>query len=98
MGRSRRGRVETALDKDLMARPDIAPAARGQLRATARAVDRAERAGDVELVARASAVYLSSLTANGLTAGGAPIDTFGQLLAELGGAGASPFDAPNRAP
>jgi hypothetical protein len=82
-----------------MERPDIAPAARGQLRATARAVDIAERAGDVELVTRASAVYLSSLTANGLTAGAAaPIDTFGQLLAELGGAGPSPFDAPNMAP
>jgi hypothetical protein len=79
---------------DLRDRPDITSAARGQLRATARAVDVAERAGDVELVTRASAVYLQSLTANGLTAGGPPVlDSFGQLLAELGGSGSAPLDA-----
>jgi hypothetical protein len=84
MAAGQRGRVESALEKDLVDRPDIGPAARGQLRAQARAVDVAEQAANPELVSKANAVYLSSLTANGLTCGTAPVaDSFAALLAEL---------------
>jgi hypothetical protein len=91
-----RGRVEVGLNKDLLDRGDITPAARASLRAQARAVDVAEAARDPELVSRANGVYLALLSANGLCAGSPPGgDTFAELLAELSRPAAGAGDVPN---
>ena len=80
-----RGRVEVALDRELLDRPDIGSAERAALRAQAGAVDLSERTRDSHMVSEASRVYLDLRQAAGLTSGGAPVaDSFAQLLAELG--------------
>jgi hypothetical protein len=81
----RRGRVETALEKELPDRPDIAASERGALRAQARAVDGAERVGDYLGVTAANRVYLDLRQAAGLCAGAGPVaDSFGELMAQFG--------------
>jgi hypothetical protein len=68
--RVRPGRVERALDREL--RTDGGTTFEGEraaLRALARAIDRAERDGDVIGVTRACRVYFESRRAVGLAAG-----------------------------
>lgn len=85
MGADPRGRVEIAVGKDLADRPDIGSAERAALRAQARAVDRAEAAGDYLGVSTANRVYLDIRQAAGLCAGAGPVaDSFGDLMASLG--------------
>lgn len=87
----RRGRVENALEKDFMDRPDITAAERGALRAQARAVDLAEAERDYLGVSTANRVYLDLRQAAGLCAGSGPVaDTFSDLLAELNRADPGP--------
>jgi hypothetical protein len=90
----RRGRVERALENDLLERHDLSKAQRAALRAQAHAVDLGEAALDVDQITTANRAYLELLTAAGLSAGGAkPVDAFDALLAELGRAGAGAGNA-----
>lgn len=96
MSADKRGRVEKALERDLMNPTDIPPAEKAALRAQARAVDVAERLADVDAVTKANAVYLELRKAAGLTADGTqPVDAFEQLLRELARPGAGAGDIPN---
>jgi hypothetical protein len=80
----RRGRVETALEAELIERHDIGAAARAALREQARFVDVAAALSDPELGTRANLGYLHLRQAEGLTAGGArPVDAFDDILARL---------------
>jgi phage terminase Nu1 subunit (DNA packaging protein) len=89
----RRGRVEAALEKELIDRHDVGPAERAALRAQAFAVDLAEAAFDAELISTASRAYLELRQAAGIVAGIAKApDTLEQLFAELGRAGAGASD------
>ena len=97
MSENRKGRVESALDQELVA-PGcvIGKAERAALRAQARAVDVAERQADPVAVSNASRVYLDLRTAARLTAATAaePVDAFDALLAQLGRPTAGAGDAP----
>lgn len=91
--RRRRGRVEGALEHELVERPDVRPAERAALRAQAFAVDLAELARDAELISTANRAYLDLRQAAGLVAGAAKApDTLETLFAELGRAGAGASD------
>jgi hypothetical protein len=95
--RFRPGRVEAGLEREFRERPDVGPAARSSMRAQARAVDVAERAGDPDQVSTANRVYLDLRHAEGL---GPPItpdegDAFERLLAELGRPTAEPGHTPD---
>ena len=84
--RRRRGRCELGLDKELSGRPDIGQAERAALRAGARLIDAAERAGEGDICDRANRTYLELRRAAGLTAGGgasAKPDRFDQWLRDL---------------
>ena len=84
------GRVEAGLEHALVDRPDIGPAQRSHLRSQAHAVDLAEAALDSDRITTANHGYLVSLTAAGLTAGGAkPVDAFDELLARISAPSAS---------
>jgi hypothetical protein len=82
--RTRVGRVEAGLERQLRESPAIGPAERSALRSQARAVDVGEARGDVDAVTRANAVYLSLRAAAGMTRNderaGDPFDVF---LADL---------------
>jgi hypothetical protein len=92
----RLGRVEAALNRDLLEHREIGSSERAALRAQARAVDVAESRRDVDAVTRANAVYLQLRTAAGLGGDGArPVDAFEALMAELTRPGAGASDLPN---
>ena len=63
-----RGRVESALDRQLAGRDDVGDAERAHLRVTARGLDTAERAGDLMALNALSKTYLDLRVAAGLTA------------------------------
>jgi len=89
----RRGRVETALEGELLERRDIGKTERAALRAQARAVDVAEASRDPDVVTRANDGYLRLRVAAGLTSGGSkPVDAFDALLADIARAGAGDRD------
>jgi hypothetical protein len=93
---ARKGRVESALDRDLLGHDQIGAAERAALRAQARAVDMGEAADDGYLLTTANRVYLELRSAAGLTAGSAPpADAFGDLLAELAKPTAGVRDTPD---
>ena len=94
--RRRRGRVEAALEHELVERSDIRPAERAALRAQAFAVDLAEASRDPVAITTASDGYLRLRQAAGLTSGGAkPADAFDELLRSLAVAGPGSGDPAN---
>jgi hypothetical protein len=90
----RRGRVEAALDQELLDHRELGKAERAALRAQAYAVDLAEQLRDPDRITTANGGYLNLRQAAGLTLGGQtqPEDAFGALLAELSKPGAGTSD------
>ena len=90
----KRGRVERALEADLLDHREVSPAERAALRAQARAVDVAEARADPDQVSRANVAYLDLRQAAGLTVGGQtkPVDGFDAFMAGLMGAGTGGSD------
>jgi hypothetical protein len=79
-----RGRAEAGLEKSLVTRHEITPAARAALRTQARAVDAAEALADPFAVSKANEVYLALRKAEGLSTDGTKAtDSWDQLLAEI---------------
>jgi hypothetical protein len=91
------GRVEAALEREFPKRAEIGPAERAALRSQARAIDVAERRGDVDAVSRGNAVYFQLRAAAGLSAAGEKQpDAWDRVLADAmrpASGGVDPADA-----